>query len=173
MSRNEIDKFISRSHCPVLAVRKDFPASKISKIVIPIDISQTTKKHLYWATFFAKEFNAQIQIVSALNINIDETKSLAFRNAEKIKKMLIERGIKCEVKILKVHSQKKHKIILDYIGKEKPELVIIRKHQESMFSGKKIGDFVSEIIHGCQMPVFAVGGTTKELPDNSKKYGSY
>lgn len=157
LSKNEVDKIISRSYCPVLTVNKNFPISEIKKIVIPIDISQTTKKRLWWATFFAKKYNAKVFIVSALNINISETKSLAYRNAAKIRTMLTNRGVSCEVKILKVHHQERHKVILNYIEEEKPELVIIRTHQESMFSDASIGKFVSEIVHGCKMPVFTVG----------------
>ena len=159
----KFDKFVSHSHCPVLTVNKDFPVREIKKIVIPIDISQTTKKRLLWATLFAKKFNAKIQIVSALNVNINETKSLAFKNAVKIKHLLWDRGIECDVKILKVHKQENHQVILEYINKEKPELVIIRNHQESIFSEKSIGKFVSEIVHGCEMPVFTVNYSQKPL----------
>ncbi|MCF6333536.1 MAG: universal stress protein [Draconibacterium sp.] len=160
---NKIDKFISQSHCPVLAVNKDFPVREIKKIVIPIDISQSMKKRLLWATLFAKKFGAKIQIVSALNINIDEKKSLAFKNAEKIKHLFWDQGIECEVKILKVHKQKKYKAILKCLKEEKPELVIIRTHQESIFSGNKIGKFVSKIVHGCNMPVFTVNYSQNPL----------
>ena len=157
LARNEVDKIISRSFCPVLTVNKNYPVAEIKKIVIPIDISQTTKKRLLWATYFAKKYDAKVYIVAALNINISEAKSLAYKNAEKIRTMLTDRGVTCDVKILKVHQQEKHKIILNYIEEEEPELVIIRTHQESFFSDARIGKFVSEIVHGCKMPVFTVG----------------
>ncbi len=163
LKKTNINKLVSRSFCPVLLFSKDFPFKKIKNIIIPIDISQTTKKRLFWATFFAKELKAKIKIVSALNINIDEAKSLARKNADKLKEMLQKRGIECEVKILKVHNQLKHKVILDYIEEENPEMVIIRTHQESIFADKRIGQFVSEIIHGCKMPVFTVSHSTQSL----------
>ena len=160
---SKFDKFINQSRCPVLTINKDFPIREIKKIIIPIDISQTTKKRLLWATLFAKKFNAKIQIVSALNKNINETKSLAFKNAVKIKHLLWDRGVECDVKILKVNMQKKQQAILEYINKEKPELVIIRTHQESIFAETNIGKFVSEIVHGCTMPVFTVNYSQKPI----------
>ena len=160
---SKFDKFINQSRCPVLTINKDFPVREIKKIIIPIDISQTTKKRLLWATLFAKKFNAKIQIVSALNKNIDETKSLAYKNAVKIKHLLWDRGVECDVKIQKVNIQNKHRAILEYINKEKPELVIIRTHQESIFAETNIGKFVSEIVHGCTMPVFTVNYSQKPL----------
>lgn len=159
LRKAEINKLINRSHCPVLLTYKNFSFKKINQIIIPIDISQTTKKRLFWATFFAKKFNAKIKIVSALNIDINETKSLARKNADKLKAMLQERGVECEVKILKMYSMK-HKVILDYIKEEHPEMVIIRTHQDSIFADRRIGQFVSEIVHGCEVPVFTVGKAT-------------
>lgn len=160
---NKLDKLVSLSNCPVLVLNKNFRLKQIKKIIIPIDIAQTTKKRLYWATLFAKKFGAKIQIISALNIDMDETKSLAFKNADKIKTMLIDRGIDCDVKILKVHNQENHIAVLNYINDEKPELVIIRTHQESIFSGKNIGKFVSKIVNGCNMPVLTVNYSKEPL----------
>jgi len=165
MSKSDINRVISKSHCPVLTINKDFPTSKIEKIIIPIDISLGTKKKLVWGTVFAQKFGAKIQIVSALNVNIKERNSLALKNAEKIENMLKQRGVDCGVKILKTHQQSKQKVLLDYIHEENPDLVIIRTHQEYRFSGKMIGKFVSDIIHGTKIPVFTVGGITEYHPE--------
>lgn len=161
LSKTDVDRYVSKSYCPVLTIHKDYPVDQVKKIIIPVDVTQRTKKKLYWATFFAKKLDAKVQIVSALNINIEETKSLAFKNAEKLKKMLQDRGVQCDAKILKAKNQESQKVILDHIKKEKPELVIIRTHQEFKFSGRRIGKFVSEIVHGCPMPVFTVGGVSQ------------
>jgi hypothetical protein len=106
LKKKDINKLVSRTFCPVLLIDKNYPVKKIKKIVIPVDISQSTQKKLLWATFFARLFQAEIHIVSAININIDETQSLAYKNAEKIKKMLNEREVDCHIKILKAHNQK-------------------------------------------------------------------
>ncbi|WP_319503235.1 universal stress protein [uncultured Draconibacterium sp.] len=158
----DISRYVSKSYCPVLSVNKEYPVNEIKSIVVPIDITQQTKKRLYWATFFAKRFHAKIHIVSALHINIEERKSLAYKNAEKLKKMLEKRDIECEVKILNVHNQEKHTAILNYIEEINAGMVIIRTHHESRFTGKKIGKFVSTIVHGCKKPVFTVGGVTQQ-----------
>jgi nucleotide-binding universal stress UspA family protein len=164
MEKDEFDKLISRSNSPVMALRNGYQIDSIKKIVVPVDISQSTQKKLLWATYFAKKFDAKITIVSALGINIETKQSLAWRNAEKLKHMLTQRGIECDMEILKATGQEKHTMILEYIEKEKPGLVIIRTHQESKFSGLQIGKFVSEIIHGCSMPVFAVTQFMHPMP---------
>jgi len=167
LSRTDIDRYVSKSFCPVMLTDHEKPVEKISKILVPIDISQRTTKRLYWATFFAKKFQATVKIVSALNIDIKENKSLAFKNAQKLKQMLESRGVHCEVEILKRANKELHTAILDFIEKDKPQLVIIRTHQEIRFSGRRIGKFVSGIIHGCSVPVFTVGGVTKDRDVNA------
>ena len=164
LNRYEIDRLISSSVCPVMSINKDHYYDSVKKIIIPVDISRTTSKKLLWATYFAKKFNAKIEIVSALNVNISTRNSLAWKNAEKLKYMLIQRGIECEVTVLKTQSREKHKIIIDHIEKENPGLVIIRTHERSSLTGSQIGKFVSEIIHECKMPVFTVNRFINPMP---------
>jgi nucleotide-binding universal stress UspA family protein len=164
LTREETDKIISRSECPVLSVNKNYYVDEITKIVIPVNISQSTKKKLLWATYFAKKYGATIKIVSALSINISANKSLAWKNAEKLKQILLERGFKCDVDILKAKGQEKHEVILDYIHKENPGLIILRTHQESNMAGTEIGKFVSELVHGSQIPVFTVNRFLNPMP---------
>ncbi|MCK3684525.1 universal stress protein [Maribellus sp. YY47] len=163
LTKDEIDRLISLSTCPVLTVNKDFGVPAIKNIAIPIDITQSTKKRLLWATFLAKKHKAKITILSALKANINEKKSLALKNAQKIKHLLWDHDIECDIKILKVYDQDAHEVILKYIKEEKPELIIIRTHQESIFSNTNIGKFASEIVHGSKLPVFAVNYTPNPI----------
>lgn len=159
LERDEIDELVSRSNCPVLTLNKDFGVPDIKNIAIPIDITQSTRKRLLWATFLAKKYDAKITILSALKVNIDVDKSLALKNAQKIKQLLEDHDIECDIKIINVYNQESHQVILDYMKEEKPELLIIRTHQESIFSSTNIGKFVSEIVHGSKLPVFTVNYT--------------
>jgi nucleotide-binding universal stress UspA family protein len=165
LNNAQIDDLLSESTCPVLTVHKDFGVPKIENIVIPIDITQATKKRLLWATLFAKKLGAKITILSALNadVNISVEKSLAFKNAKKIRHMLWEQDVDCEVEVLRTRDDKKHEPILEYIEKEKPGMIIIRTHQESIFASTGIGEFVSGIVHGCKNPVLTVNYTPSSL----------
>ncbi len=163
LGQTEIDKIIGHSFCPILSINKDSTPEQLSNILIPIDISESTNKKLLWASLFASETKAKILIVSALNINIDEQKSLAAKNAEKIKKMLEERGIDCEIEVLKVHNQVKHEVVLNYMTAKKPDMVIIRKHHIASYANNTIGDFAKEIIHGSEIPVFTVSQSQSDI----------
>ena len=163
LCKNKIDDLVSQSKCPVLTINKEVGVATIKNICIPIDISQSTKKRLLWATLFAKKYDAKITILSALNTNINVKKSLAYKNAQKIQHMLWQHDVDCDVKVLNTQKKDKHKVILDHIEKEKPEMVIIRTHQDSFFADTCIGKFVSGIVHGCDIPVFTVNYTPRSL----------
>ena len=94
---------------------------------------------------------------------MDEQKSLASKNAEKLKLMLQDRGIESDVEILKVHGVVKHKEVLSYIEVRKPDFVIIRKHHVASYSKTSVGDFAKVIIHGSKIPVFTVSQTQKDI----------
>jgi nucleotide-binding universal stress UspA family protein len=166
LNPGEIDKLISYSSSPIMAVHKDYPVKEIKKIVLPVDVTQSTKKKLLWATYFAKKFKAKIIIVSALTINLDIRKSLVYKNSEKIKNMLARREVECEVRILNAPGQEKHKVILNFIREENPDMVIIRTHQESKIKNIRIGKFVSELVHSCNIPVFTVNNYIPAIPDD-------
>ena len=163
LDQGEIDQIIGHSFCPVLTINEDSTPENLKSILIPIDISENTDKKLLWASMFARKTKAKIHIISALNINIDEQKSLAAKNAERIKSMLLERGIKCEVEVLKVHNQVKQELVLNYIETNKPEMVIIRKHHIASYANTTIGDFAKEIIHGSAVPVFTVSQSQSDI----------
>lgn len=163
LKKKEIDKIIGHSHCPVLSINNDSTPQDLKSILIPIDISENTEKKLLWASLFASKTNAKIQIVSALNINIDEKKSLASKNAIKIKQMLTERGIECEVEVMKVYDKIKYEVVLNYIETKKSDMVIIRKHEIASYSNTTIGDFAKEIVHHSAVPVFVVSQSQRDI----------
>jgi nucleotide-binding universal stress UspA family protein len=164
MDPSDLDKLVSQAQCPVMVVSKDHLVSEITKILIPVDVLQSTPKKLLWATYFAKKYNAKVIIVSALTINIEKKQSLAWRNAEKLKHILVQRGIKCEVIIIKAPGAEKHTVILDYIQNEKPGMIILRTHQDSVSINSQIGGFVSKLVHESNVPVFTVNRSISPMP---------
>jgi nucleotide-binding universal stress UspA family protein len=164
MDPSDIDKLISKAYCPVMVVNKDHLVAEISKIIIPVDVLKSTPKKLLWATYFAKKYKAKVIIVSALTINIEKKQSLAWRNAEKLKHILVQRGIQCEVSIIKAPGAEKHAVILDFIRNEKPGMIILRTHQDSGNYNTQIGGFVSKLIHESEVPVFTVNLAVYPMP---------
>jgi len=163
LDQNKLDKIIGNSHCPILCINENRIPDELKNILIPIDITVNSEKKLLWASFFAKKNNAKIQIVSVLNVNIDEKSSLASKNALKIQEMLSKRGIECEIEVLKVRDKVKHEVVLNYIESKKTDMVIIRKRQVATYRNPTIGEFAKEIIHNSPVPVFVVSQRQSDI----------
>lgn len=164
LQRDELDKLISRSSIPIMAVSLKHLVDSVSNIVIPVDVLQTTQKKLLWATYFANKYNATVTLVSALSLNINLKQSIAWRNAEKLKHMLTQRGITCDVKIIKEKKREKYEVINEFIENTGADMVIIRTHQDSFARDVQIGKFVSNVVHNSKVPVFTVNRFLQPMP---------
>ncbi|TNF40471.1 MAG: universal stress protein [Bacteroidetes bacterium] len=170
LNQNEMEKVIAHSYIPVLSVNEGSSPEKLKNILVPVDISGNTEKKLLWASLFAKKAMAKIQIVSALNINLDEHKSLTAQNASAIRKMLEERGIESEVEILKVNEMDRFETVLNYIETKNTDMVVIRKHQIASYKNTTIGDFAKEIIRRSKVPVFIVSQSQSDISNILHKH---
>lgn len=163
LNQNEIEKVIAHSYIPVLSVNKDSSPEELKNILVPVDISGSTEKKLLWASLFAKKSKAKIQIVSALNLNIDKYKSQTAQNAGAIKKMLLKRGVESEIEILKANKRDKPEAVLRFMETKNTDIVIIRKHRVASYKNTTIGDFAKEIIRRSKAPVFIVSQRQSDI----------
>jgi len=154
--RNNADKLIGQSLCPVLTVSENFTHKGIKEIVMPVDITKKTDDKVRWAIYLAKNFNARVTIISVLDINIDVKKSLAYRKATSMEDQLEKEKIECDVLLITETSGKNCDIFLRHVEKVNPDLIIIMTHEESILFGDYIGRFAREVIHRAIQPVFNV-----------------
>lgn len=149
-----VDEIIASSFCPVITIKETLSVSGIKLILLPLDITQKTKKKLNWAYILAKKFDAKVLLVSALNVPIYKENSLAYQKAEKIKEFFSLKNIECEYEILEAFDKEPHEVVLDFIKQKNPDLVMTMTHKENFTFNKTIGHFSTELIHECETPIF-------------------
>jgi nucleotide-binding universal stress UspA family protein len=154
--RNNADKLIGQSFCPVLTISENFTHEGIREIVMPVDISKKTDDKVRWAIFLAKSFNARVTIISVLDINIEARTSLAYRKAVTMEEQLKSENIDCDVLVITETSGQHYESFLQQVSKVNPDLIVIMTHEESLLFGEYIGTFAREIIHRAEQPVFNV-----------------
>jgi nucleotide-binding universal stress UspA family protein len=154
--RNNADKLIGQSFCPVLTISENFTHEGIREIVMPVDITKKTDDKVRWAIFLAKSFNARVTIISVLDINIETRTSLAYRKAVTMEEQLQSEKIDCDVLVITDTSGHHYESFLNQVSKVNPDLIIIMTHEESLLFGEYIGAFAREVIHRAQQPVFNV-----------------
>jgi nucleotide-binding universal stress UspA family protein len=154
--KNNADKLIGQSFCPVLTISENFTHEGIKDIVMPVDITKNTDEKVRWAIYLAKNFNARITMISVLDINIEVKKSLAYRKATHIEDQLINEQIECDILLITETSGANYEIFLRQVSKINPDLIIIMTHEESILFSDYIGRFAREVIHRAVQPVFNV-----------------
>lgn len=154
--KNNADKLIGQSFCPVLTISEDFTHDGIKQIVMPVDITRKSDDKVRWAVFLAKHFGAKVTIISILDINIEARTSLAYRKAIAIEDQMLAEKIDCEVMLITETSGSHWEIFLRQAEKINPDLIVIMTHEETILFGDYIGHFAREVIHRAVQPVFNV-----------------
>ncbi len=114
LRKHNTDRIIGSSSCPVLTIKEDWTNMGIREILLPLDIGKQIRNKVFWAIELAQKFNAKIRIVSVLKLDIDVKDSYTFRKAEALERWIRDRGIECEIKILKSKEHKMHEAVQIY-----------------------------------------------------------
>lgn len=153
---NGIKKVVGEAFCPVLTFNQNPCQEKIKNIMVPIDIRRPHKHNVEWAIEMARHHQAQIHLVSALNVNIKMEKSIIYKKVKTIERAINMQGLECESTIIQDVDRPIYEIIPEFINQQKPDLVLILTHQESILNSNHIGMLASEIIKNSKLPVFSI-----------------
>lgn len=154
-NQNDSDKVIARSVCPVITINEDSDDPVIRTIMLPVDIMQRSERKVSWAMYLAKKFNAKVIVVTALNMPVAKTNSLACQKASAIQEQFSKNNVECEIDIVETFDKKHYEAVLEEIEKRSPDLVVIMTRKEVFSFDKKIGTFATEIIHESKSPIFS------------------
>ncbi|MGZ5304785.1 MAG: universal stress protein, partial [Bacteroidia bacterium] len=87
-------RVVSSADCPVLSMRGSEDITDISRIVLPIDLSATTRQKVPFTLDLAKHFNAEVHVIA---VCIDETEEFVMKltsYSAQVARFLAEKGIK-------------------------------------------------------------------------------
>ena len=154
--KENADKLISESKCPVMTMFKDPEIKGINRILLPVDVTKNSDKKVAWAISLAKKFGASIHIVSVQHLEIKRVHSLSYNKGRRIERVIREHGIDVDLVLLKAEQRTADEIVLDYAEKLKPDLLVIMTHQETILFDNYLGAFAREIVHQSNVPVISV-----------------
>ena len=164
--KENADKLISDSKCPVMTMYKDPEIKGINRILLPVDITKNTDKKVAWAISLAKKFDASIHIVSVQHLEIESVHSLSYKKGRRIMREIQKHGIDVDLELLKAEKRTADEVVLDYAKKLKPDLLLIMTHQETILFDNYLGAFAREIVHKSRVPVISVVPQKESLIHN-------
>jgi nucleotide-binding universal stress UspA family protein len=144
--RSNAIKVISSTEVPFLLVQKETEFRKISKIVVPIDVTKESLQIVNNASELASIFNAVIHVVAQKQS--DETHSQQIKNRILlVKKQYEERHVPSVIEFLP-QSGSFQKQIINYVSGTHSDLIALAYHSESLLP--QFDNFAQDLISNNQ-----------------------
>ena len=151
-------KIISATSRPVVTIRGNDLPKKISKIILPLDISADTRQKLPFTVELAEQFNAEIHVITVTSLNTDDINNKLAAYSKQVCEYLENHNIK--YKIDSLIGSNFAKLIIDYTNMVKADLISIMTEQIS--DGNYIlGTTAQEMLNISSVPVLSIN--PKEL----------
>ncbi len=147
---------IKESKCPVITIKGKEHKLGYKNIVVPLDLTKTTREKVFNAISFGLHYNSTIWLVSVLSGGISFRQSRIYARLKKAQKTIQDNGVPCNIMLYKKSDTPDYEMVLKYSGEIEADLIMIMTHQESGFREHYIGKFAFEIINSSDIPVMTV-----------------
>lgn len=149
------NKIVTYSPCPVITVGyKEDIDMKLNKIIVPIDSTRQTRQKVPISCILAKQFKAEIHIVSLYTSNVKTIRYLVDSYAEQVVKIVEEMGIKY-VRASVVADNITNSTI-EYAKKVDGDLISIMTEQETSTSNILMGPYAQQMVNHSPIPVLSI-----------------
>lgn len=147
-------RVVDSADSPVLTVRFDFIIRPMNKIVLPIDISKTTRLKVPYVAKLAKLFNAEILVVDVRDSNRISTRKILNDYMAQVINYLDAHKIKCSRDSLKGKSITNS--IIEYAVLNDADLIGIMNERADKIRNFWLGSQVQQMINHSPIPVLTV-----------------
>lgn len=149
-------KVISAAPCPVITMRKVLDYEGFRKILVPLDLTLETGEKLQLAMEFAKNFGAEISLLSVQQSNDEETK----KRLKKRQKMALERIKGHKIPVEAEIIQSKEDIgasVLKFAADKGADLIMIMTQQEHKdLKERLMGTHAQYVVNHSNAPVMSI-----------------
>ena len=166
-------RVMSSSHVPVVAVKEGKTNPSFNTIVLPIDLTKTSKQKVAWATRLAKKFDSTIHIIS----EVEKDKFLKNKlnlNLKQVESYIAEQGVKSVTKMLDDQRYPDHigKDTIQYAEEIQADLIVIMTQQEIKgLSQVFIGNYAEQVVASSnQTPVISINPRKTTLFEGSEGF---
>ncbi|MDG1724409.1 MAG: universal stress protein [Bacteroidia bacterium] len=163
-------RVIKSSEIPVIAVKEKRTEPKFDKIVLPLDLTRTSKQKIDWAVKVGKKYNSTVHII--MELEKDELIGKKIKaNLNQAESILRKYGIEYESHLLDNREYPDHlgKDTIKYAEKIDADLIIIMtKSETGKISELFVGSYAEQIVNSSQKtPVMCIN----PKPTGSKATG--
>ena len=147
-------KVVSNSPCPVITIRNGFMRRGLTKIVMPIDISKSSRQKINYTADLAELYDAEIHIVSVRETKRPMIIKRLDNYVSQTKEYLENRNIKVITSDL--FGSNITDITIDYAKKVDAELISIMTEQVENASNLWLGRYAQQMVNNSPIPVLSI-----------------
>jgi nucleotide-binding universal stress UspA family protein len=151
-------RVVSSADCPVLSMRGSNDVIGITKIVLPIDLSATTRQKVPFTLDLARHFNAEVHVVATC---IDETDEFVMKltsYSAQVARFLTDKGVKVVTEFLK--GDNVTTMTIEYAKKVDADLIAIMTEQETSMLNAFLGAYAQQMVNHSPIPVLSMHKNT-------------
>ena len=158
-------KVISESDYPVISVKGSHSIG-YKNIVLPLDLTKSTREKVASAISFSRFFNSHIHIVTVHSVGIIYQATSLYNRIKKIERTLRNNGVVCTHRFYRRDKRPDHEHVLNYSKEVNADLIMIMTHQEGRVRDYYIGAFAHHVINESDIPVLSL---TPSVPEETEK----
>lgn len=149
-------RIVSYAPCPVITVRYDFKIKPegVKRIVLPIDSSADTRQKVPFAAQIAREFGADIHLLSIYSTNLKSMNRRVDNSIIMTQKFLQDEGINFSTTNLKAENITNS--TLQYAHEIDADLIAIMTEQETNANNILLGPFAQQMVNYSSIPVLSI-----------------
>jgi len=153
------DHVVRESKVPVFTFNSNVHLNKIENILLPLDLTVSTKQKVTHAIQLAKSIHASIAIVSVLDsLKLGDIAVELDQQLAQVKDFIEEANIPCTAELIESKSGAKSvaQSILNYSEKVEADLIMIMTQQENKLVEFFMGSSAQTMIRLSEIPVMSI-----------------
>ncbi len=152
-------RVIKSSKIPVIAVKKEVRSPKFDHIVMPIDLTKTSRQKIDWAVKLGKQYDSTIHIIMELD-NDELIKKKIDANLNQAESIFKQHGVKFISKLLddREYPDNLGMDTVKYAEEINADLIMIMTHAENTrISDLFVGSYAEQVVNSAQKtPVMCI-----------------
>lgn len=161
-------RIVSESPCPVISVNSRNEVSNYEKLVLPIDLSPSSRQKVVHAAEIAKRYGSMIYIAELCSTDDAKEKAKLNQMVKQVTDYFDKQGVQYTIKELR--GSNLASLTLNFATAVDADLIVMMTEQEPNVSGLFMGPFAQQIVNHSTIPVLSV--RPEEHPENVHFSGS-
>lgn len=147
-------QLIRESTFPIVTIKGKEHHNGCRNIVLPLDLTKTSREKVGKAIELAKYFNASIRILSIFLPNEISLENKLIAYTHQVKNYIKENGVSCSNKT--IEGKNKARIVIEYANKIGADLIIIMNQPDLNMKEIFVGTQAQQVINLSNIPVVTI-----------------